>query len=109
MVEKKDIFENPGDHADEMETSLILHLAPELVLPKEHWGDGKEFKNKIKAFSEGWAWTERPWSKISTDTGVGDPSKATAEKGKMFFDAICTKMAKLFIDIAEADMENLYE
>ncbi|WP_108424251.1 creatininase family protein [Flagellimonas amoyensis] len=109
MVEKKDIFENTGDHADEMETSLILHLAPELVLPKEDWGDGKELKNKIKAFSEGWAWTERPWSKISADTGVGDPSKATAEKGKMFFDAICTKMAKLFIDIATADMENLYE
>ena len=43
------VFEKPGDHADEMETSLILHLTPELVLPKEDWGEGKEFKNKIKA------------------------------------------------------------
>jgi len=63
MVDKKDVFENPGDHADEMETSLMLHLAPELVLPQKDWGDGKEFKNKIKAFSEGWAWTERPCQK----------------------------------------------
>jgi creatinine amidohydrolase len=28
-------FEDPGDHADEMETSLLLYLKPELVLPKE--------------------------------------------------------------------------
>ena len=44
------VFDLPGDHADEMETSLILHLTPELVLPKEDWGDGQELKNKIKAF-----------------------------------------------------------
>ena len=42
------VFDLPGDHADEMETSLILHLTPELVLPKEDWGDGQELKNKIK-------------------------------------------------------------
>ena len=81
------VFELPGDHADEMETSLILHLTPELVLPREDWGNGKEFKNKIKAFSEGWAWTERPWSKISEDTGVGNPSKATAEKCSLTWSA----------------------
>lgn len=109
MTDKKEIFDHPGDHADEMETSLILHLAPELVLPKEEWGDGKELKNKIKAFSEGWAWTERPWSKISKDTGVGDPRKATKEKGEKFFALVCQKMSQLFVDIANADLDNLYE
>jgi creatinine amidohydrolase len=109
MVDRIKYFDVVGDHADEMETSLILHLAPELVLSKSEWGDGKELKNKIKAFSEGWAWTERPWSKISKDTGVGNPHKATKEKGKKFFDAICEKMGQLFVDIAEADIENLYE
>jgi creatinine amidohydrolase len=29
---KTTTFENPGDHADEMETSLLLHLRPEVVL-----------------------------------------------------------------------------
>jgi len=102
------VFELPGDHADEMETSLILHLTPELVLPRDEWGDGKEFKNKIKAFSEGWAWTERPWSKISEDTGVGDPSKASKEKGEVFFNLVCAKMGQLFVDIAQADKNELY-
>lgn len=108
-LERKVYFEDPGDHADEMETSLILHLTPELVLPKEEWGDGAEKKNKIKAFSEGWAWAERPWSKISADTGVGNPKAATKEKGERFFNAVCEKMAKLFHDISQADTDDLYE
>ncbi len=102
-------FENPGDHAEEMETSLLLYLKPELVLPKEKWGDGKEKKNKIKAFSEGWVWAERKWSKISGDTGVGNPILATREKGERFFKAVTKKMANLFYEISKADIENLYE
>ena len=34
-LNKKDFFEHQGDHADEMETSLVLYLAPQLVLPLE--------------------------------------------------------------------------
>ncbi|MFC4218545.1 creatininase family protein [Flagellimonas marina] len=109
MLDRKHYFDIPGDHADEMETSLLLHLAPELVLPKKDWGSGAEKKNKIKAFREGWAWTERPWSKISEDTGVGDPSMASKEKGERFFKAVCEKMGQLFIDIAQADTNDLYE
>ena len=108
-LDKTQYFEHEGDHADEMETSLILHLKPQLVLPKKEWGDGKDKKNKIKAFSEGWAWTERPWSTVTEDTGVGNPKSATAEKGDRFFNDICEKMAQLMIDIAEADIHDLYE
>ncbi len=32
-LDKTQYFENQGDHADEMETSLLLYLRPELVLP----------------------------------------------------------------------------
>jgi creatinine amidohydrolase len=102
-------FEDPGDHADEMETSLLLYLKPELVLPKEKWGKGKEKKNKIKAFSEGWAWAERKWSKISEDTGVGNPAFATKEKGERYFKAVTQKMGDLFFELSKADVENLYE
>lgn len=108
-LDKKLYFDAPGDHADEMETSLMLHLAPGLVLPKNDWGDGAEKKNKIKAFSEDWAWTERPWSKISKDTGVGNPKAASKEKGERFFNAVCEKMSKLIIDIATEDINKLYE
>ena len=108
-VDRNNYFENPGDHADEMETSLMLYLKPDLVLPKEKWGNGKEKKNKIEAFSEGWVWTERKWSQISEDTGIGDPKSATKEKGKKYFNAVSEKIASLIIDICKADIQNLYE
>jgi len=55
-LDKSKYFDEPGDHADEMETSLMLYLKPELVLPKKDWGEGKEKKNKIKVkmFAEKW-------------------------------------------------------
>ena len=108
-MERKLYFDNEGDHAEEMETSLMLYFYPELVLPKDKWGKGTEKKNKIKAFQEGWAWTERPWSQISEDTGIGNPTLATKEKGKKFFKALTEKMSELFYDISIADIENLYE
>jgi creatinine amidohydrolase len=108
-MHKPDYFEHMGDHADEMETSLIMHLAPELVLSLEEAGDGNEKKNKIKAFREGWAWAERKWSEVTEDTGIGNPKAATAEKGKYFFEDVTKKMAGLMIDLAVADVKDLYE
>lgn len=108
-LDKSLYFENKGDHADEMETSLILHFRPDLVLPKDSWGKGMERKNKIKAFSEGWAWTERKWSQISTDTGVGNPEKATAEKGKKYFEAVTQKISDLIVEICQSKKDKLYE
>ena len=109
MLDRHNYFTDPGDHADEMETSLILHLEPDLVLPEKEWGDGAERKNKITAFNEDWAWSERPWSKVTKDTGIGDPKASSAEKGERFFKDICQKMAQLFIDLSKADVDDLYE
>ncbi|MHA6246787.1 creatininase family protein [Pontibacter sp. CAU 1760] len=108
-MDKPAFFEHPGDHADEMETSLILHLRPDLVTALEETGDGRDKKPKIKAYREGWAWAERKWSQVTEDTGVGNPKKATAEKGEKFFEAVTVKMSQLFIDLAKADLNDLYE
>jgi creatinine amidohydrolase len=92
-----------------METSLILYLAPQWVLPLEEAGDGKEKKNIIKEFLEGWAWSERKWSQISADTGIGNPKKSTKEKGEKYFKAVTLKIADLLINLSKADINNLYE
>ena len=91
-----------------METSLILYLKPELVLPKEKWGKGTEKKNRIRAFSEGWAWVERKWSKITVDTGVGNPEMASREKGETFFIALTQKLGEVMFDLCKVDIRNLY-
>jgi len=108
-MNRSDYFKNEGDHAEEMETSLMLYLKPELVLPKDKWGTGKSKSFKIKAFTEGWVWAERKWSEISEDTGVGNPDLATREKGKRFFGDISLKIGNLIYDLCKADSKDLYE
>lgn len=108
-MDKSRYFDEEGDHADEMETSLLLYLRPELVLPREKWGDGKDKKYKISSFSEGWVWAERQWSQISEDTGVGNPHKSSAEKGQRFFKDATEKIGRLFYEICKADLGDLYE
>lgn len=109
VLNKSDFFEEAGDHADEMETSLMLHLRPELVLPLEEAGLGEERRSKIKAIREGWAWAERKWSMVTSDTGIGNPKKATKEKGGEFFTAVTEKIAGLFVEVAEVELNDRYE
>ena len=108
-IDKQKYFEYPGDHADEMETSLLLYLNPDLVSPLSQAGQGKEKKIKINGIKEKWAWTERKWSKVTKDTGIGNPKKATKVKGEKYFNAVTDKLAQLFFEIANSDLNDLYE
>ncbi|AVR45130.1 amidase [Christiangramia fulva] len=109
VVNKEEYFEASGDHADEMETSLMLHLKPEVVSPLEEAGDGREKKSKISAIREGWAWSERKWSAVTDDTGIGNPKKAMKEKGERFFQAVCKKLAELFVEVSKVEINDRYE
>ncbi len=108
-LDPKEFFREPGDHAGELETALLLHIAPESVLPLSMAGRGSERKSKIQAFREGWAWTPRPWTKVSSDTGVGNPAAATGENGARYFSAMTEKVGTFLAEIAAADPNNLYE
>jgi creatinine amidohydrolase len=102
-------FDNSGGHADEMETSLMQFLTPELVLPLSEAGEGKGKKFKVKALNEKWAWAERSWTKVTSDTGIGNPYKATPGKGEKCFREIVSKVSNLMIDLSGADINNMYE
>lgn len=107
-VDQKIFFENKDDHAGEMETSVIMHLTPHLVRPLSEAGDGAAKKFRVTAIREGWAWAERKWLQVTKDTGVGDPRKATAEKGEKYFKAVTEKVAQFFKEVAAADNKDLY-
>jgi creatinine amidohydrolase len=102
------IFDEPDDHAGEMETSLMLYLMPDLLLPLEEAGDGAFKKINIPAVQQKWAWTEREWSKVTKDTGVGNPKKATREKGEKYFRIVTRQVAALFIDISRMNRQDAY-
>lgn len=107
-VDQKQFFENLDDHAGEMETSVMMHLTPHLVRPLSEAGDGAAKKFRITAIREGWAWAERKWLQVTKDTGVGDPRKASAEKGERYFKAVTEKVANFFIEVATTDNNDLY-
>ena len=105
----KGIIEILGDHADERETSLILHLHPELVLPASEWGKGEDNLWQLKAMREKWAWAQRAWTQATNDTGSGDPSLSTAEKGSAYFKAITERISEYWIELAQIDPAALYD
>ena len=107
-VDAKPYFAQPGDHGGEMETSVVMHVAPELVLPLAEAGPGAERKARIAGMREGWAWAPRRWTAVTDDTGVGDPSASTAEKGAKFFEAATERIAGFLVELAKTDPNDLY-
>jgi creatinine amidohydrolase len=104
-----DFFASGGGHADEMETSVMQFLSPELVLPLDEAGNGVDKKFRIKALNEKWAWAERKWSQVTSDTGIGNPQKATWEKGEKCFNEVIRKVSNLMIELCESEIDNMYE
>lgn len=95
-------------HADEFETSLYLHLAPERVRMELAVKDDDRMGKHVSSdslgkypvrFNDYWGrWTQ---------TGVhGDPTKATAEKGKLLFEAAVTGLVDLVDELRAWPIEN---
>ena len=102
-------FDEPGDHGGELETSIMMHIAPVLVRPLDEAGDGHERRPRIAALREGWVWAPRRWTRISADTGVGNPRAATAEKGSRSLAAVAARIASFLVEFAVAGAEEEYD
>lgn len=109
VVDAGEYFEDLGDHAGEMETSVMLHAAPALVRPLAEAGEGKERRSRLAGFREGWAWAPRRWTQVSSDTGIGNPAAATSEKGERYAAAVTQRLSRFLVDLARADVDDLYE
>lgn len=107
-VQPVQFFNEPGDHAGELETSVMLYIAGDVVRPLETAGLGAARKFSVQGLREGWAWTQRNWVSVTDDTGVGNPSAATAEKGKAFFEAVTQRIASFFMELERTDPKRLY-
>jgi creatinine amidohydrolase len=99
IMEIRDSAMGGAAHAGEFETSMIMHLRPELVqadtivecdpVPGDPWfqmdllGSKKYFK-----FSN--------FNKYNPEGHVGQPHLASAEKGRLFFEAVTEELAGFF-------------
>jgi creatinine amidohydrolase len=109
VIDPRPFFTTPGDHAGELETSVMQHLAPELVRPLASAGGGDTKRHRIAGFREGWAWTPRRWVEVSSDTGVGDPRDATPAKGEKYLAAVTATLGEFLRELASTDPTRLYE
>jgi creatinine amidohydrolase len=81
-------------HACELETSLYLHIAPEAV-DMSKAVDERGYPAGEHAYMD---WSDGPlklmpwWSSFSESGVQGDASKATAEKGKVLFEAAVSEI-----------------
>ena len=101
-----EIFDDPGDHAGELETSLLLHLCPNLV-EMDRAGDGRQVPFTVAGLSQPGVWTPRPWSQSQPDTGCGNPGAATADKGRRYFEASCKALADVIVGLSAAQRGDL--
>lgn len=108
LVDPKEFFTDLGDHAGELETSVMLHVAPDLVRPLAEAGSGAARPWRLEGLRAGWAWAPRRWTAVTDDTGVGDPRAATREKGERYVAAVVDRVAAFLVELAAADQNNLY-
>ena len=105
----RDFFDQPGDHADELETSVMLHYHPELVR-MELAGEGRAHAFALPSLRQKTAWLPRNWNLVTKDTGIGNPLLATAEKGARFAQAVAERYAQLLAELKGASCPaDLYE
>jgi creatinine amidohydrolase len=101
------IFERPGEHADEVETSLGLAYFPQLLHP-ELADEGAARPSRFEAINRGWVSITRPWHLVSTNTGLGNPRAATAEKGQRLMDALEERLAQFLIELAASPLDETF-
>ena len=101
-------FEDSGDHAGEMETSIMMRVAPDWVLPLSESGDGSSKKLKFQARQEGWFWAPREWTKVTADTGIGNPAKSTVEKGEAYLNKVIAKISDFIVELSKTDLRDKY-
>jgi creatinine amidohydrolase len=97
------LFKEPGEHADEIETSMGLAFFPELIR-MELADEGAARPCRFEAVNRGWVSITRPWHLVTTNTGLGNPAAASAEKGRRLMDVLVERLGRFLVELAEAPM-----
>jgi creatinine amidohydrolase len=107
LQDMEEIFDDPGEHGGQMETSLMLHLRPDLV-ELEQADEGAVRTPSLTGMRERWAWIARPWDLLTTHSGVGNPAGSTAEKGAEYIERCSARISELLVEMANAPLDDWY-
>jgi creatinine amidohydrolase len=93
-------------HACEIETSVMLYLCPGHVKTEA----AEPTRTRSTIFSSGRAYLTfvNPWHAYTVNTGIGDPTKATAEKGERMIEAAVDRLATTLKELSDAPVDDLF-
>jgi len=97
----------PGEHACESETSLGLALFPDKIHMDKAVAP-REAPLKLKSLRAGYVSFVRPWDRVSDNTGMGDPTRATPEKGRKLVEVFVDRIAALLKELSDAEMTDAF-
>ena len=105
------IVDTPNDvHAGEIETSTSLANRPHLVQMDKAVPGIPQFSSRYLDFTSA---RGVPWhahtSKISNSGVMGDPTKATAEKGRKIWETMIVHMVALVEDLKRMTLEEIHQ
>ena len=103
--------ETPNDiHAGEIETSTTLAVRPEMVRLEAMRKFIPRFSSRYLDFTSkrGVSWYAHT-AKISSSGVLGDPTKATAEKGKRMWDQMIKHLVEFVEDLKRVSLDELYQ
>ncbi|QDV38469.1 creatininase family protein [Tautonia plasticadhaerens] len=102
-----ELFEDAGDHAGELETSMGLAHFPELVR-LDRADDGATAATRFEAVNRGWVGITRPWHLLTTNSGAGDPRPASAEKGRAVTELVVDRLASFLVELSECPIDDRF-
>jgi creatinine amidohydrolase len=107
-----EIFDQPEDHAGEMETSFALAYFPELVGRSADGSlladEGAKRPFRLRALQEGWVSITRPWHLLTTNSGAAPPHAATADKGRQLMDLVVERLSGFLVELSEATLDDTF-
>ncbi len=101
------LFEDAGDHAGELETSMGLAHFPDLVA-NDQADPGATARSRFEAVNRGWVEITRPWHLLTTNSGSGDPRPATAEKGRRVTDLVVDRLANFLVELSASEVDETF-
>lgn len=106
-----EITETPNDvHSGEIETSTALAVRPQLVKMDNAQKMVPQFSSRYMNFTSkcGVSWYART-RKISTSGVLGDPTRASAEKGRRIWEITIAHLVEFIEDIKGMTLDEIYE
>jgi creatinine amidohydrolase/Fe(II)-dependent formamide hydrolase-like protein len=106
-----DLIDSKNDiHAGEIETSTTMAVRPEVVRTDKMVAETMNFGSAYLDYTSdsGVPWYVRT-RKISNSGVMGDPTKATAEKGKKMWQIMIAHLVEFVEEIKKSRLEDLYQ